>query len=378
MSQHTMDNEKFLEIRGYSIENNPLVYSSHLNAIKIEESSFAEKFIILSLPNGKDVKMNVTKSFFKDLSSLLSIKISMQKNMEHDMFSKLLEALKTLQSTNGISQVHLMYNPVERSITHINTDGFNRISNSQLFGFAETLVNKYPQLAISNVIGGKGSADAEIKIVSNDNIKIISDSTDIEEFNFGISLSNVGINTTLCDYAYRLVCSNGMMGIRTDERFKLQGTGRENMTELFGHFDVMEKENFIPADFEDNINNAVNTMVSFDEMQNAINAISDKIVGEFPEQTEQWVEGMISMHFPQWFTINQKLKIKGYDPLKLTTEQKKLIKTDMNMWELVNVLTDLGSNKTPYTIRDKRMLQKLGGKYLTKNFDLKDLHLLYL
>lgn len=377
MQKSSFTLEQFNEYKGYAKSNDPQVFTTTLAGLRLDSDSYEKNYILVALPTGGEHRMSVSTDFFKQLAKMLRINLGLKNTIEKDVYSRLLDTLKSLQSVT--KEIVLVFDPTQGKITHISDKGYNRISNIQLFDFAEGLLNKYPQLEIESISGGNGFSSTEIKILSS-NIVQFDDvtSNDDESFNFGLTLKNSGVSTTVNDFAYRLICANGMMGIRTDERFRLQDTTQAGLFQLFEHFEKMEKTNFIPEDFADNIANASNTMASLEELESAISHISSKIVGEFPEQTEQLVAGMVSRFFPELDATYQRLKIKGIDPKTLTNKQKRFVNTNKSMWELVNVLTDLGSNKHLYTIQNKQTLQNIGAKFLTKEHDLINLHLLKL
>lgn len=370
--------QDFNQYKADAIQNDPKVYSTNLGNIKITPDSYDDGFIILTI-EGTPIKMSVNRSFFKELTKILNITNKLQRNMsdgedDNAQFSNLLDALKVIQNSAHPKEVALVFDQISKQITHITDKGYNRLANVEIFNFAEGLLNQYPMLELFDIIGGSASADVEIRLLNTG----IADFGAGEEFQFGATLANKRTVTSLGDFAYRLVCLNGMMGIKTDERFALGGTDADNLFKLFEHFDTMKSQRFIPVDFEVSMRTAIDVPASLDELMHAVNAVSKGIVGEFPEQKDAWVQGMQSQYFPAYQVVLEKLKRKGFDIAELTKKQKEHVKTDMNMWDLVNALTNLGSNDTPFTLTNKLSLQRLGGKMLSKEFDLKDFELFFL
>lgn len=378
MVRKSLSLEAFTEYKTNAIANDPKVFTTNLGLIVVEPESFDKGYIIVNI-DGKPQRVSTAPTFFAEFTKMLSVDKKLQGKMnagkdDNKSFANLLEALKVIQNSANPKEVALVFDTVANKITHITDSGYNRLANVELFNFAEALINKYPFLHLRDVIGANTSSDVEIRILSENDFDFGED----EQFQFGITLSNKGVITSLGDFAYRLICANGMMGIKTDERFTLSGTASDDLHKLFEHFEIMEKANFLPNDFEENMRSAMEVPASFFELSEAVRNVSSMIVGEFPEQKEQWIAGMVAQHFPAYNTVLQKLKQKGYEVADLSKKQQQLIKTDMPMWDMVNALTYLGSNEVPFILTNKPHLQRLGGKMLAKEHDMKHIELIYL
>ncbi|RLF01540.1 MAG: hypothetical protein DRJ64_10480, partial [Thermoprotei archaeon] len=240
-----MNEKMFREFAGYARNNDPSALTVPFSAVIICGDGYKNNYIELVLRNGK-TRMYVVPSFFKQLAKMMRVNLSISKTMDEEAFGSLLNALKMYQgSKDGNNDVTVVFDPTIKKLTHISSGGYNRISNGKLFDFAAALVETNPRLKIIEVLGGIESPDTEIRILSSDEVSLSGiESNDPEDFHFGITLSNRGALTTIGDFAYRLVCSNGMMGIRTDDRFKLSGIEQQDMFKLFEHFDTIKKANY--------------------------------------------------------------------------------------------------------------------------------------
>lgn len=378
MKRNSFTLEQFNEYKQNAVANDPKVFTTNLGLIVVEPESYDKGYIIVNI-DGKPQRVAVANTFFAEFTKMLSVDKKLQGKMnvgkdDNKSFANLLEALKVIQNSANSKEVALVFDTVANKITHITDSGYNRLANVELFNFAEALISKYPFLHMKEILGGQTSSDIELRILSENDF----DFGDDEQFQFGVTLSNKGVVTSLGDFAYRLICANGMMGIKTDERFTLSGTASEDLHQLFAHFETMESANFLPSDFEENMRNAMELPASFAELSTAVRNVSSMIVGEFPEQKEQWIAGMIAQHFPAYNVVLQKLKSKGYEVADLTKKQMQLVKTDMPMWDMVNALTFLGSNEVPFILTNKPYLQTLGGRMLAKEHDMKHIGLIYL
>lgn len=379
MDSQAIPNDKFLQLRAFAKDNDPVSMNLPLANIILSGEGYANNFVHLILQAGK-TRTYVTPAFFKQFAKMLNFNIGMSNRMDEESFGGLMQAVKVLQSTHkSLNEVTVVYDPIQKKLTHISTGTYNRISNALLFDFAGAIVDKNPDLRIIQAIGGESSSDVELRILSSDQVGLQGVmSNDPEEFQFGITLSNRGVSTIVGDFAYRLVCTNGMMSIKTDDRFKLGGTDGDNLFKLFEHFEAMQKAKYIPEDFNENVATASTVPASMRELMNVYQTIISGLVPEFPEQLPMLKDAIRTRFFPELDVLNEKLTLKGVDPSELSNKQMALIKTDKSMWELLNIATDLGSNRHIYPLNNSTTLQRLGGKLLTAEFDLKDIHLLLL
>jgi hypothetical protein len=369
--------EEFLKIKRQSIANEPQVHSTILSNIIIEPESFDKKYIILILPDKSKHQLTVSNDFFKELSKILKINMSLRQRMSGDnkhneMYSTFLNALKMVQEGIAPIDITLLYDVVEKQITHIKQGSYSRLSNESLFNFVEGLIDKYPSLSVIDVFGGQNTSNAEIKLLSGSVVdltnKAISDED--ESFQFGLTMGNSGLSTSVGDFAYRLVCANGMMGIRTDERFHLKDTTEKGLRELFTHFETLKEHNFVPEDFAGNFEKATQVHASFAELDKAYKFAQKNIMSEFPDQLDQLRSAFGDKYFSDIRIVEAMLKAKNIDKSELDPKALQHIRTKTTMWDLVNTMTDLGSNEHQvFKVQNKRGFQKYGGKLMSEPFD---------
>ena len=371
-----MSNEKYQEKMNIARSNEPQVLATTLSNIIIEPDSFDKNYIILILDTKH--QLTVSDSFFKQLAKILNVNLKIRQNLtdekdDNKIYSDLLNALKTIQSSVKPVDVTILYDPAQKKITDIKAGAYTRLSNSSLFAFAEELVSKHHQLSISNVDAFQGTPDVGIQIMSGNIVDLTNKkiSSDDESFQFGITLGNSGLVTSVGDFAYRLVCSNGMMGIRTDERFFLKNTEADGLLYLYNHFSDMEKDNFIPADFAANFENATNINASYKELKKAHDFAQNNLIIEFEDLEFQTRQAFTDKFFRDIAVVQAKLKSKGVIESEIPEKAMELIRTRTSMWDLVNTMTDLGSNDhNAFKMKNKRAFQKHGGKLMSANWDL--------
>lgn len=375
--QKEMSNQDYQKALVLAKENEPKIITTTLKNIIIEGESFDKNYIVLVMREG-NFRLTVSEAFFKQLAKILNINLSIRKTLTEDnnvntIYSELLNAMRGVQNLVKPMDVTLLFNPIEKKITHIKKGTFSRMSNETLFTFAESLVTKYPHLVISNVNTNPYSSDVAIQILSGNIVDLtdVAISEENESFQFGITIGNHGLVTSVGDFAYRLVCTNGMMGIRTDERFYLPNTQQDGLLKLFEHFEKMKEQNFVPEDFAANYQNAAKVHASYAELKKSHDFAQKHLVVEFPEQEGQLRKAFSDTFFHDVAIIQEKLKRKGINENEIPDKAMQLIRTQTKMWDLINTMTYLGSNEHHvYHLNNKPSFQRLGGKILSDDWDL--------
>lgn len=163
-----------------------------------------------------------------------------------------------------------------------------------------------------------------------------------------------------------------MMGIRTDERFYLKNTEREGLLEMYNHFDKMKEQDFIPDEFAANFESATRIHASYKELKKAHDFAQKNLLIEFPDMEGQTRAAFADKFFNEMSVVSAKLKAKGIDERDIPEKAMQLIRTRTTMWDLVNTMTDLGSNdQHVFKFRNKPAFQRHGGQLMSDDWDLK-------
>jgi hypothetical protein len=249
------------------------------------------------------------------------------------------------------------------------------MSNERLFSVAEQLVNDNKGLIIHDVTGG--SYNPQITLM-NTKAKGFAEISDDEVFNFGIALGNTGGLTKLGDFAYRQVCGNGMMGMKTDWNYQLTGVDSSSVYDFFAHIDEYASNGFMPVEFAENLAIASKTNASLAEVENAYNVAAACIDEQEDSMKEVYEKNMRDKWFHGINNAKDKLKKAGINYTSLSQEEKKYVNSGQPMWDVINSLTNLGSNKNPIPLKNQIKMSKTGGQIFTKKFDLEHANLLSL
>jgi hypothetical protein len=390
MNSKPLSQDEFQAKKQEALQNEPVARQVPLNSIELTDNSYKDGVVKVG---GKTV--SASKEFFQKLGGILHISGAMQRDLtggkdkdkgkgdDGQLFGKMVEAMKALKtSKNGGGGVTIIGNPTTGELTGVTDRGYNRIPNAELFGIAESLINRYPILSPVDIDVTGGGMGVGISLLSNAEHPFKPtgpngpDGGD-ETFRFGFTLNN-GAITSLGDFAYRLVCTNGMMGIRRMDQFQLKDLSNESIRKMFEHISEAEKRRFIPVMFEQNMQLASKTPASYREIEQLYKKVVDNLRYEEDELKKHFKREIAQTFFQGYVRASAKLVNKGIDPLHLTDKQKSFIITGQNMWDVINNLTWLGSNDGGYQWKNQKFLQKLGGKTLSEEFDLANVDLLKL
>ncbi len=389
MESKPLSQQEFDAKRAEALKNEPMTSKINLNSLELTKDSYSSRSVIL---NGVTVAAN--EDFFKSLGNMLHISSKMQSDLTSGefgrkkltgqdsggLFAKMVDALKLLKSSTGRggNNVTIIGNPITGELDGISDKGYGRISNKDLFDTAEMLLNQYPILSpigVDVTNGGMGvgiqllsSADHPFAPTGADGIKL---SNDDESFRFGMTLDN-GDGTTIGDFAYRMLCSNGMMGLEKKQIFTMQGTDNESIRKMFDVIAQAEQRLFVPQMFEENLILALQTQASFREIEKVYTMVTGCLAYNASDDTlrKHFQMEIASNFFRGYLQVQAKLAARGIDPTALTPKQKAFISTGQSMWDVINSITWLGSHDAGYQWSDKRDLRKVGGHMMAKEYDL--------
>ena len=382
MNYNEISNEEFLAKKAEAMQNEPLTKKVRLNKIELTDNSFSDGTVKVE---GRS--MAASPQFFNKLSGILNISDAMKRDLtdgesekKAGLFPKMVETMKLIKtSKDGGGNIVIIGNPSTGELTGLTNKDYSRIPNKDLFDLTEKLVDKYPMLkpiSISVEDGGMnmgirllGNADHQFKPVGGPRGGGGSlTAPEDETFRFGFTLNN-GTATSLGDFAYRLVCTNGMMGMKDKENFQLKGLSADAIRKMFEHIAACEKRGFIPEMFTDNLKTA-STVASLRELEKVYGGVVSNLAIDDDQLRDHVKRELAHKFFQGYVRTNVKLAQRDINPHDLSNKQKAFIGTGQSIWDVVNNLTWLGSHDSGYQWKNQSLLMKMGGKEFYTEHDL--------
>jgi len=370
MEKQRISKSEFQELRELAATKNPAVKLISLSDLHLDENSVATNTL-----QYQGVPIRVGDRFIRELANILNVNVKLQRGLQQDeevgqeMLASLLNALRMFQSRRKNAPSVTIIGDLENGIfTNIVGGNFARISNEGLFDIAENLMEQHSGLELIECKIGEHSPDISLKLLAGKEHRLVD--SDKEIFNFGLTMSNNSISTHIGDFAYRLVCTNGMMGLKSENNFKLKDVGTQGLLDMNTHLAEAAERHFMPLDFEENVNTARTIEASYAEVEQAFNYVKSKLNAQ-ADQRDRFEMALAAKYFHGYFDTLDKLKRRGVAPKDLEKKQKQFIPSGMKMWELINNITFLGSNKTGFEFINQDDLQVYGGKLMSKDADLK-------
>jgi len=367
--------EQYEELKTVAISNEPLTKRVNLGDIGLEKNSVKDQFIIINKQ-----PIAVENSFFNDLTGILNINSSLSKSLRNNkddfFFNAIIEALKTYKVAHGKDKermVTIVGDANLNGLTGLYKGEYKRLSNKGLFETAEQLVNDYG-LIPTNVTGdGTSKTGVAIQLLSPKDLGFnINEKLNNEEevFNFGLVMQNSYGQTKLGDFSYRLVCANGMMGMKTYFNYTLESLSGSHLKRFSDHIDEYAKKDFVPIGWNEKLTTASETPASLREVELAYDIVTKQIQNDSKDEVAYIQQGLRENWFKGIGHAWNRLAKQDHDPTSLSNDQKKFVKTNMSIWEVINNITYLGSNSTGIKFKSESHLLKSAGKMFSQTFDL--------
>ena len=372
-----VNNEQFEKMREMLAAAECATKTVALGQIQIDDKSIQQGIISIG---GSPV--SVSHGFFQKLAGLLKVNTSltreMIKNEDGKIATSLINGLKDYRSAKGGGEVMLIANPNTREIIDIcDPKRFRRMTNESVFDVTSRIINENPNLGIETIDFNQHTGKSVINLLNSEEVGFPGAGKD-EFFKFGFSIVQSAKDTYVEMYNQRLVCTNGLRvslgqgaiggnrDIQFEERFRLNGTGAEDIRVFLNQIEAMKKAGFIPAGFQNALESAVNTKASLFEVEDAMIQAQRMIREDDPDMKKAYIDTVQRNYFHSYGDAMARVLRKGHDPLKLNDKQKGFIQTGMSIWDVVNSLTFLGSNNTGLPLENKHGLKESAGKLFGK------------
>ena len=368
---------QFAEIKETIGQAEQAVKRVPIKAISVDSNSLIKQRILVN-----DQPVSVTERFFFKLGSMLKINTSLTREMlksgDHKIASLLINGLKDYAASKRTKDVMLIANTKTREVVDIcSPNRYKRVTNDTLFDVTERILNDNPKLSLETVDYNPYNGTASINLLNNDEVGFAQAGKD-EFFKFGFSLIQTNKDTIVESYNQRLICSNGLRAslgegaignnsaISFEDKFRLQGTGAEDVKIFLNKIDLMKKNGFQPTGFEAAINKATQTKASLQEIESAFRLSTDKLTEGDASIKKQYQSSIARNYFHSYGDAMARIVKKGHDPLKMTDRQKAFVKTGMTIWDVVNSMTFLGSNNAGFPLENQHELKYKAGELFAK------------
>lgn len=298
------------------------------------------------------------------VKQVLNINPNLQKEMGKNLGAKLTSNIVNLVKAGKGKKENLLTvigNPMTKTITHIIPGNKDFMTNRHALDMLEKTLNVSNDLTLVNaIVNRNGGFECNVRKDYVANVTGKSGKLVVgEEFNPGYAFRNEPMHgMSVSHYAERLVCANGMTSRRIKGEFNTLDILEEGaIKKFFQNFVQMSSSNFIPAQYPLQIEKAMNTRISFNELLEARNIMF---------RNSDLKEDMLRQYLPEFLAAAQRLSLQGFDYAKCTTDQLKSYITSYNMWDVINRLTDFGSHDYGFNANFIE-IQKAAGKLFNKD-----------
>jgi hypothetical protein len=348
-----------------------------LASIELDDNSISKGTINVG---GQPVA--VGNGFFQKMAGMLKVNRSltseMIKNEDGKIATSLINGLKAYRSAKGSNEVMLIANPNTREVIDLcDPKRFRRLTNESVFDVTSKIMNDNPNLSIETIDFNPHTGKSVINLLNAEEVGFPGAGKD-EFFKFGFSIVQSSKDTFVEMYNQRLVCTNGLRvslgqgaiggnrDIQFEERFRLNGTGAEDIRLFLNQIDAMRKAGFIPVGFKSALDSAVNTKASLLEVENAMIGAQRLVREDDPTLKKGFIDSLNRNYFHGYGETMARLVRKGQDPMQLNDKQKSFIRTGQSIWDVVNSMTFLGSNNSGLQLDNKHQLKEEAGKLFGK------------
>ena len=359
--------EQFDKAKAASSGKDPLIKKVKLSDIRIDDNSLKTGNILIG-----DSKIPVSNKFFNRLGQVVNLQTSllnrMDKNADHSVQTKLLQAVKSYSETrDGDKEFLLIGDGTAREVTNIvKADKYHRLSNETLFDTAGLILNEVPDMHVESIDNSGGGVS--INLIHGSQVGFDKIGKD-EVFRFGVSLVNSATNSRVDDFFLRLSCDNGAVARNLNTAFEF-GQGQDAFRKLLDSMTGWSKAGFVPRTFETRLEGAIRTKASYGELERVMNSVIGQIHDEDVNVESHYIRAAQQQFFPEFDITSKRIFKNGHNPQFLTEAQKKFIKTDSSIWDLVNELTWIGSHATTFNFQAPKKFKVEGGNLFAKSWDL--------
>jgi len=361
-------NAQFQKMKQDLAGKDPLVKRVTLADIELSDSSIKDGAVHIG-----GARIPVSNKFFNRLGQAVNLQAGllnrMNKNDDREVQTKLLQAVKGYSETREGGKEFLLIGDAEKHEVGdiVKADKYHRLSNETLFDTAEMMLNEVADMHVES-IDHSDKGGVSINLIHGSQVGFEKIGKD-EVFRFGVSLVNGNTNSRVDDFFLRLSCANGAVARNLNTAFEF-GNGSSAFRELLDSMNAWAKVGFVPRTFQERLETAMSTRASFAELERAKDTVVGQLREEDPDVRGRLIKSVEDQFFPEYMSTAGRILRKGHNPLQLSDAQKKFIKTDATIWDVVNELTWIGSHQSVFNFQDNKRFKVEGGNLFSKTWDL--------
>lgn len=376
-----IDTQEFSRLKTELVNNDVITKQITLDKIDVTEDGIKNGYIRV-----EGSVLSVGPGFFQKMAKLINVNTKLAssfiKNDDQALYAILIKAIKqykTIKGSASMDKYLLIADPVNHQVLDIvKGKASGRLSMSSICDITEKILNDNSHMSLESAGIHRGAASFNF---INDNAIAFPDAGPDEEFKFGFSINTTPTTTKMSLYNQRLVCANGMtvnMGsgqianqVNVADSFSLKSLSTGNLERFFNQIKTLNATGFVPPSFKEALISTQDTRASFAEIENVVGTIMNQM-----EDTDnpKFYKKLLDSYFPAFRHTVERAGKAGLDIYSMNSNQKSNIKTQMSIWDVVNNLTFLGSNKSEFDMVNKQALKTAGGqlfnKTLTTGLDL--------
>lgn len=341
-------------VKAQALKESPVVASYPLSSFELGRNQTIKL-------NGKLIPVT-PRAYNNFLKKVLRIEPNFVKRFKSNTDEKteisMLQALKSGMSMKKQQQVHILANPKNQEITAFSSGKHMFRTNEALLAIFENVMNSFNKLELRDFYMME---DGTMNLSARSNEETFG-TIQSEVFRGGLTFRNSYDSGSFIGHnALRMICMNGMFGFRDLPLFV--GPGDSALLSFFEKLRELDNNHWMEENFWDKMDGAMNTNASVAELNWARNTM----IGNSGLAKEE-----LRNFLPEYQSAVQWLAKRGVNIETLNNQQEKNCPTNINLWKLINQVTDFGSHDYGYEA-DFGRIQKAAGGLFVKEPDAKNL-----
>lgn len=319
----------------------------------------------------------VTKDAFSQFVKLLGLSTTVMQKIEQALGEKnsqqLLVMMKAAMSMKDEKHKICMLISHEGKIVGFRKSSQIVLSNKGYMALFEEVMNKNPGMNIRNLAITEGG-NLEISTINNNwqfNVAKLND----EYFKSGLVFVNTPGAMIVNPFCERLTCTNGNIVTEKGMSLILNSTEESHFQTFFDQVRNLKGALNVEDNMKHRIVKMMQTSASLAEAYTVRRTIEANVINsDFDRDTKATIESFVPT---KW--LEAQFKAAGYDVLLMDNKDLAKIRTNMNVWELANALTDIASNASKHGVAFKHgtssifnMQREAGALMFKKRYDFEE------